>query len=91
MFCPTALVDLASNQSPSSSSASPSEDRGGEHEDEHDESDSTSATGGVTPPEDSSGASAVGDGTVSQLGSGYMRLRIRKRVTVDGGRSQLQH
>lgn len=83
VFCPTALVDLAVNTD--------SKDTGGNGECIEAES-SLSTEENWTPSSDSgeSENQRVDGVTAAQLGSGYMRVRIRNRVTVDGGRSQLQ-
>jgi hypothetical protein len=78
VFCPTALIGHASGGGDSDDG----EDDGSESVDS-DAVDDSDTPESVT---DSHTESEI----VSELGSGHMWLRIRKRVTADGGRSQLQ-
>ncbi|RMJ22727.1 hypothetical protein PHISP_06410 [Aspergillus sp. HF37] len=79
VFCPTALIGHASGGGHS----------GDDGEDDGYESLYSSVDDSDTPESvtDSHTESETG---VTELGSGHMWLRIRKRVTADGGRSQLQ-
>lgn len=83
VFCPTALIDLAVDTGPENT----------EDTEECSEPESSLlADSGMTSSSDSdeSEGPRVDGVTTTELGSGYMRVRIRNRVTADGGRSQLQ-
>ena len=86
VFCPTALLDAVWSESPtraSSNSLEPSEAG------EKDESDESEEAESYQIDESSDSGVQISPQSVSQLGPGYFRLRVRKRVTVDGGRSHL--
>lgn len=81
VFCPTALLDAVWSESPtrgSPNSPQSSEVDGNDEAEESYETDESSDSGVQVSPQ-----------SVSQLGPGCFRLRVRKRVTVDGGRSHL--
>lgn len=77
VFCPTALLDAVCSESPTGSNSPESS--------EIDENDEVSY---VTDESSNSGVQ-IGPQNVTQLGPGCFRFRVRKRVTVDGGRSRL--
>lgn len=83
VFCPTALIDLAPKAAAN----------GGYHDANSEPNEDSDSTGNGVPlrkmAHDAGSGRGLGDFVIG-LGSGYMRVRIRKRVTADGGRSQLQ-
>ena len=80
LFCATALVDIVL-------SADSDERRMNE---EGDDKSQIGANGVSNNTVSIAYLLSVGEGNVKELGSSYLKIRIRKRVTADGGRSHLQ-
>lgn len=91
VFCPTALIDHTLVDLTTDDDV---EEDAGEDEHQYDSSGRVACeedayseyTGEVDTPSEEDPDSH----TVTELGSGHMRLRIRNRVTADGGKSQMQ-
>ncbi|KAL1954745.1 hypothetical protein VTO42DRAFT_745 [Malbranchea cinnamomea] len=93
VFCPSAILDVEENLVPAPASESSDSSTVGEDED-----DSDSSTGDPTPPPPPSSSSTeagagagAGAGRIHlrELGPRYIRMKVRSRVTADGGRSIL--
>lgn len=81
LFCPTAMLDVVSQVPNETSAATPENGSDGEPEERGEDTD-TESSSSVTFVSASSKA-------VQELGTRYVTIKVRQRVTADGGRSIL--